>query len=103
MAGGEAGLDDLERYDDSLCRFVYNRSGRRVEWDKVEIDVAAPDDLPAVFASQVAPGAGRPFLCIRSVNYDQNSRPVVCAVEYVDTSVIRYNLIRRKAVDYQRQ
>ena len=103
VAGGEAGLDDLERYDDSLCRFVYNRSGRRVEWDKVEIDVAAPDDLPAVFASQVAPGAGRPFLCIRSVNYDQNSRPVVCAVEYVDTSVIRYNLIRRKAVDYQRQ
>ena len=103
VAGGEAGLDDLERYDDSLCRFVYNRSGRRVEWDKVEIDVAAPDDLSAVFASQVAPGAGRPFLCIRSVNYDQNSRPVVCAVEYVDTSVIRYNLIRQKAVDYQRQ
>lgn len=103
VAGGEAGLDELERYDDSLCRFVYNRSGRRVEWDKVEIDVAAPDDLPAVFASQVAPGAGRPFLCIRSVNYDQNSRPVVFAVEYVDTSVIRYNLIRQKAVDYQRQ
>ena len=103
VAGGEAGLDELERYDDSLYRFVYNRSGRRVEWDKVEIDVAAPDDLPAVFASQVAPGAGRPFLCIRSVNYDQNSRPVVCAVEYVDTSVIRYNLIRQKAVDYQRQ
>lgn len=103
VAGGEAGLDELERYDDSLYRFVYNRSGRRVEWDKVEIDVAAPDDLPAVFASQVAPGAGRPFLCIRSVNYDQNSRPVVFAVEYVDTSVIRYNLIRQKAVDYQRQ
>lgn len=103
VAGGEAGLDELERYDDSLCRFVYNRSGRRVEWDKVEIDVAAPDDLPAVFASQVAPGSGRPFLCIRSVNYDQNSRPVVFAVEYVDTSVIRYNLIRQKAVDYQRQ
>ena len=103
VAGGEAGLDELERYDDSLYRFVYNRSGRRVEWDKVEIDVAAPDDLPAVFASQVAPGAGRPFLCIRSVNYDQDSRPVVCAVEYVDTSVIRYNLVRQKAVDYQRQ
>lgn len=103
VAGGEAGLDELERYDDSLYRFVYNRSGRRVEWGKVEIDVAAPDDLPAVFASQVAPGAGRPFLCIRSVNYDQNSRPVVFAVEYVDTSVIRYNLIRQKAVDYQRQ
>lgn len=103
VAGGEAGLDELGRYDDSLCRFVYNRSGRRVEWDKVEIDVAAPDDLPAVFASQVAPGAGRPFLCIRSVNYDQNSRPVVFAVEYVDTSVIRYNLKRQKAVDYQRQ
>lgn len=103
VAGGEAGLDELERYDDSLYRFVYNRSGRRVEWDKVEIDVAAPDDLPAAFTSQTPRGASRPLLCIRSVNYDQDSRPVVCAVEYVDTSVIRYNLIRQKAVDYQRQ
>lgn len=103
VAGGEAGLDELERYDDSLYRFVYNRSGRRVEWDKVEIDVAAPDDLPAAFTSQTPRGASRPLLCIRSVNYDQDSRPVVCAVEYVDTSVIRYNLVRQKAVDYQRQ
>ena len=103
VAGGEAGLDELERYDDSLYRFVYNCSGRRVEWDKVEIDVAAPDDLPAVFTSQTPRGASRPLLCIRSVNYDQDSRPVVCAVEYVDTSVIRYNLVRQKAVDYQRQ
>lgn len=103
VAGGEAGLDELERYDDSLYRFVYNRSGRRVEWDKVEIDVAAPDDLPAAFTSQTPRGASRPLLCVRSVNYDQDSRPVVCAVEYVDTSVIRYNLVRQKAVDYQRQ
>ena len=103
VAGGEAGLDELERYDDSLYRFVYNRSGRRVEWDKVEIDVAAPADLPEVFALQMPRGASRPLLCVRSVNYDQDSRPVVCAVEYVDTSVIRYNLVRQKAVDYQRK
>lgn len=102
VAGGEAGLDELERYDDSLYRFVYNRSGRRVEWDKVEIDVAAPEDLPAVFAPQAPHAAKRPLLCVRSVNYDQDSKPVVCAVEYVDTSVIRYNLVRQKAVDYQR-
>lgn len=102
VVGGETGLDELERYDDSLYRFVYNRSGRRVEWDKVEIDVAAPADLPQVFASQIPRGASRPLLCVRSVNYDQDSKPVVCAVEYVDTSVIRYNLVRQKAVDYQR-
>lgn len=39
---------------------------------------------------------------VRSVNYDQDGKPVVCAVEYVDTSVIRYNLVRQKAVDYQK-
>lgn len=101
-AGGTAGLEELERYGDSLYRFVFNHSGRRVEWDKVEIDVTPPKDLPSVFASQVSGGVDRPLLCVRSVNYDQDSKPVVCAVEYVDTSVIQYNLVRQKAVDYGR-
>lgn len=103
VAGGAAGVEELERFDDSLYRFVYRQSGRRVEWDKVEIDVILTSDLPEEFASVLPDdGAVRPLLCVRSLNYDQDSRPVVCAIECIDTSVILYNLVRRKAVDYDR-
>lgn len=103
VAGGASGLDDLEHYDDSLYRFVFNRSGRRVEWDKVEIGVALFSDLPEVFHELFSPeNAARPLLCVRSINYDQNNDPVVYACEYIDASIIRYNLIRQKAIDYNR-
>lgn len=103
VAGGAAGVEELERFDDSIYRFMYRQSGRRVEWDKVEIDVALTTDLPDAFASVMSSGgAARPLLCIRSLNYDQDSRPVLYATECIDTSIILYNLVRRKAVDYDR-
>ncbi len=102
-AGGPDGLGELERYQDSLYRFVYERSGRRVEWDRAEIGVALVREMPASFDRAVSTyDPTHPLLCIRSLNYDQDSRPVVYAVEYIDASIIRYNLVRRKAVDYSR-
>lgn len=101
VVGGEAELGALASYEDSLFHFVYDRSGRRVEWDKVEIDVTLGRDLPASFDGVLTDALrARPLLCVRAINYDQDSQPVICTAEHIDTSVIRYNLVRRKAVDY---
>lgn len=99
--GGKEGIDALRSFDDSVYRFVFDRCGRRVSWDKAQIGVAAPEELRALGPHFANTGVSpRPYLLVRTVNYDQNDQPIIAALEYVDTSVISYDLIRQKSMDY---
>ena len=91
----------LEACDEALFRFVREASGRSVEWDKAEIDVATPDEVAALSdAIDAAEVGDRPYLLVRSLAYDGDDEPVVVAEEYVDTSVVTFDLIRRKEIFY---
>ncbi len=97
----EAAVAALEACDESLFRFVREASGRSVEWDKAEIDVATPDEVAALSdAIDAAEVGDRPYLLVRSLAYDGDDEPVVVAEEYVDTSVVTFDLIRRKEIFY---
>lgn len=92
-------LAALKGYGGSLFRFVRERGGRAIEWDKAEIDVAEPAEVLAL-SDALAPAdvGARPYLLVRSVIYDGDDAPVVVAEEYVDTSVVTFDLIRRKQI-----
>ena len=92
-------LAALKGYGGSLFRFVREWGGRAIEWDKAEIDVAEPAEVLAL-SDALAPAdvGARPYLLVRSVIYDGDDAPVVVAEEYVDTSVVTFDLIRRKQI-----
>ena len=97
----EQGIELLARSDESLFRLVRQRSGRAIEWDKAEIDVATPAEVATLSERLETSEVGeRPYLLVRSVAYDGDDEPVVVAEEYVDTSVIAFDLIRRKEIFY---
>lgn len=94
-----AAMDELGRSEESLFRFVRERGGRSIEWDKAEIGVAVPDEVLALSERLVPAEVGeRPYLLVRSVAFDSDDEPVVVAEEYVDTSVVTFDLIRRKEI-----
>ena len=42
----------------------------------------------------------RPYLYLREVNYGVGKKPLIYVEEYIDTSVIKYNMIRQKNIRY---
>lgn len=89
-------LEKLKNYKDSIFYFLYQETGRRIAWDKVEIDTILSDDiLPRGITVKGFPER-KPFLFLSSVNYDENNRESVYVREYINTSILKYSQIRRR-------
>lgn len=103
LIAGVEHLVDLDRYEDSVYRFINEQSGRRVEWDKVEIGTVASREAAVLFEQDASMDAlkSASMLALHSFNYDQDDRPVLYAIELFDTSVIKFSLIRQKSISYQ--
>ena len=41
-----------------------------------------------------------PLLYLKGVNYDSEDTPILYANEYINTSIIKYNIIRQKNITY---
>ena len=71
-------------------------TGRRIAWDKVEIDTILSDDiLPRGMKVKGFPER-KPFLFLSSVNYDEKNRESVYIREYINTSILKYSQIRKR-------
>lgn len=95
-------LEALETYVDSIFYFMYKASGKKLEWDKVELN--------AVYSQQVAlldrllkkkGSEPKPFLLLKGVSYDEEGTAGVFTWEYVDTSILKYSQIRRRLLQYE--
>lgn len=92
----EESLKKLENYKDSIFYFIYQETGRKISWDKVEIDTILSDDiLPRRIVIKGFPER-KPFLFLRSVNYDEQNRECVYMREYINTSILKYSQIRKR-------
>ncbi len=105
MAGGNdaaaAALAELASYPRSLFCYLFERGGRRLSWERTELDVVTASEVRAVVGDEAATEVGeRPMLVTRSVLYDTSDAPVVLAEEYVDTSVISFDIVRRMDIAY---
>ncbi len=79
----------------SVFHYLYARTGRRVCWDKVELDAAdsrGKEEL-GVFPDQ-------PLLLLTGTNFDEQDMPLVVTCEYVDTRRLSFCQIRRRTILY---
>lgn len=101
QVGDEASFKKFSHYEDSVFQYIYDVSGKKCEWDKVEIDTILSSDIEGLFRYADEKEIGNmPLLYLKGVNYDSDDRPVLIANEYINTSIIKYNIIRAKNISY---
>nr|WP_317377262.1 GntR family transcriptional regulator [uncultured Faecalimonas sp.] len=101
LIGGEEAFECFSKYEDSIYKYIYDLSGEKVEWDKVEIDTVMPSAIRGLKKYVSARELGdKPYLYLKTLNYSTNDKPVVYANEYFNTSIIKFNLIRQKKIRY---
>ena len=101
MVGGREAFENFSSCESSLFPYLYENFGERLEWDKVEIDTIISTEIAAFaeFLKEMEVGV-RPYLYLREVNYGVGKKPLIYVEEYIDTSVIKYNMIRQKNIRY---
>lgn len=101
LAGGEESFAQLSRYEKSVYPYIYEKSGRKLIWDKVEIDTVLSTEVRdfAAYLKEMNVGV-RPYLYLKEINYGEDNEPVIYVEEYIDTSIIKYNMIRQKNIHY---
>lgn len=101
QVGGEASFEAFSKYEDSVFQYIYQLSGKKCIWDKVEIDTVLSSDVEGLsnyFDKKEM--KNRPLLHLKGVNYDSEDIPIMYANEYINTSIIKYNIIRTKNISY---
>lgn len=95
-------MAELDRYVNSVFYFMYKASGKKLEWDKVELNAVYSRDVELL--NGLLDGSGIPpkaFLLLKGVNYDEEGTPAVYTWEYVDTDILKYSQIRRRILNYE--
>ncbi|MGN0405680.1 MAG: GntR family transcriptional regulator [Bariatricus sp.] len=91
----------FDRYRDSVFYYIYRKTGRRISWDKVEIDVAHSREVQVLHEYiQKHGGKDKPYLLLKGVNYDEEDREVIYSREYIDTAFLKFSQIRKRYISY---
>lgn len=89
---GDTSIPDSE---ESLFHLIYERSGRKVAWDKMELQVCNSNSLPDLHLF-----GERPLLVLKSLIYDTENVPLFFASEYIDTELLTLSQIRQREFPY---
>ena len=92
---GDISLEELKAGGLSVFHYLYEITGRKVLWDKVDIsavDSSAKKEL-GVFADKA-------LLYLHGVNYDEQDKPLVLIDEYVNTGILTFSQIRQRIINY---
>lgn len=91
----------LDLYD-SVFYFLYQSGGKKISWDKVELNAVYSRDVELL--DRLLEGAGihpKAFLLLKGINHDEDETPAVYTLEYVDTSILKYSQIRKRILNYE--
>lgn len=99
---GSGDMSALKKYVDSVFYFIYKASGKKLEWDKVELNAVYSRDVGLLDEILSGYNIGpKPFLLLKGVNYDEDGRAAVYTFEYVDTEILKYSQIRKRILHYE--
>lgn len=101
LIGGEEGFQDFCQHETSIYTYIYALSGQKATWDKVELGVA--DQKTLLQLNEAIPQSDlgtTPFLYLKTLNYNENDLPIIFANEYINPTIIHFNLIRKKVINY---
>lgn len=94
-------FQDSSKYVNSIFEYIYDKSGKRVTWDKIEITTETNiENSDLIKYVPFKEGEIKSFLVLTGVNYDSNDEPLVYAHEYINTDIIKFNMIRQKTIFY---
>lgn len=88
--------DDLDKYDESIFKFLRDKAGITISWDKVEIGTITNIENEELNNPFECKDKVKSFLLLEGINFDENDRPVMYIKEYIDTTFIRFNIIRQR-------
>lgn len=91
----EGEIDEAEM-SISIYDLLKVKMNKVITWDKVEILTATSEENP-ILKKPFNCSEAKSFLNCRVVNFDEEDLPVIYADEYIDTNIIRFNMIRQKA------
>jgi len=95
-------MAELDNFVDSVFYFMYKTTGKKLEWDKVELNAVYSKDVELLNGllerSGIPPKA---FLLLKGMNYDEDGTAAVYAWEYVDTTILKYSQIRKRLLHYE--
>lgn len=97
----EKDFKDSSKYVNSIFEYIYDKSGKRVTWDKIEITTVT--NLENEDLNRYIPfkdGEVKSFLVLMGINYDSNDEPLVYAHEYINTDIVKFNMIRQRIMNY---
>lgn len=89
------GLTAESLHDQSVFDLLLARTGRAIARDKISMEAVARTEvkLSATARKEIQ---AKSLLVFHATNYDYDNNPVLADVEYYDTSLINFNLIRVK-------
>lgn len=101
IAGGEENFNKLSHWEKSMFPYIYENFGTKLTWDMVEIDTAISTKIKDFAEYLKAKKVGlKPYLYLREISYGEDNEPLIYVDEYIDTSIIKYNMIRQKNINY---
>lgn len=97
---GDTVNEDLAEYENSIFEYVFNKTGKSVQWDKVEI--LTTNNIESPFLNEIfdLENKVKSFLLLEGINFDNDNKPLVYAEEYIDTDFIKFNMIRQRIINY---
>ena len=93
-------LADYQRYENSVFDFLTAKTGLAFAWDRIELSAVTSQDNTELARHFQCGDRIRAFLLCQGVNYDEQDRPLLYACEYIDTELIKYNMIRQKSFEF---
>lgn len=102
LIGGRENYEKFSKYESSIFKYIHSYSREKIEWDKVEIDTVLGKEIPS-FMTYVQEDTYqyKPYLRLKGVNYNTEDKPLIYAEEYIDTSIIKFSMIRQRMIDYE--
>lgn len=99
--GGTDALLEFSQYDASVFQYLYQVLGKKCEWDKVEIDTILSSNVEGL-SNYIKEQEleNMPLLYLKGVNYTSDDTPILYANEYINTKIIKFNMIRKKNIVY---
>lgn len=96
LLNDEKSFEDIKKYENSIFQFLRDKANINILWDRVEFDTVTNFDFKELGDIFNVNEHIKSFLVIEGVNFDENDLPVMYATEYIDTKIIKFNLIRQK-------
>jgi len=95
-------MKELDNFVNSVFYFMFKSTGKKLEWDKVELNAVYSRDVELLNGLLERFGIPpKAFLLLKGINYDEDGMAAVYAWEYVDTSILKYSQIRKRLLHYE--